>query len=99
MLILEILVGVLLLGVCSFMAGQFFRMKTGRTMLFQPESLNSQRQRAIIENKLDHILMLHEQGQLPEKQYLFLVDHLIDQLVSLQKTSTTPATMSNEVVR
>jgi hypothetical protein len=99
MLILEILVGVLLLGVCSFMVGQFFRMKTGRAMLFQPESLDSKRQWAIIENKLDHILMLHEQGQLPEKHYLFLVDHLIDQLVSLRNTSATSTTVRDEVVR
>ena len=99
MLILEILVGVLLLGVCSFMAGQYFKMKTGRAMLFQSEALDSRRQRAIIENKLDHIIMLHQQGQLPEKQYLFLVDHLIDQLVTLRNSAAPSVATSDEMTR
>ncbi|WP_155296307.1 hypothetical protein [Spirosoma rigui] len=99
MLILEILIGVLLLGICSFMAGQFVGPRTSSARSTPPDVSDPKRQRALIENKLDHLLLLHQQGQLPEKQYLFLVDQLIDQLVTLRNATTKPVSVSDELIR
>jgi hypothetical protein len=72
---------------------QFYRQQMGITKPLAFASLDGRRQRAQIENKLDQLLMLHEQGRIPEKQYLFLVDQLIDQLATLRDTAASSAGM------
>jgi hypothetical protein len=85
MLILVILLGVLAIGLISFIAGQLWEQKNTKRLL-QPSNSDINRRarsRRRIEKDLDQLLSLYQEGLLSEEKYLRLADQLIDQLAAL----------------
>ncbi len=86
MLILAILLGVLLVGIGSFMVGQLVGSPKRKQLDYLAEELHKRHQRVLIKKNLDHLLFLYQQKRVAEEEYLFCSDQLIDQLLSLQQS-------------
>ncbi|RIV18531.1 hypothetical protein DYU11_28580 [Fibrisoma montanum] len=85
MLILVILLGVLMVGIVCFVAGQCWeqnrKKQAGDELLFMDDLQG--RTRGRIKEDLDRLVVLHHEGQLSDEQLLLLSDELIDELAAL----------------
>ncbi len=86
MLILAILLGVLLVGIGSFLISQLVGPPKHEQLDCGAEERFKRHQRVLVEKKLDHLLFLYQQKRVAEEEYLFCSDQLIDQLLSLQQS-------------
>ncbi|WP_040006390.1 hypothetical protein [Fibrisoma limi] len=94
MLILVILLGVLMVGIVCFVAGQCWEQhrknQAGDEPLFTNELQG--RTRGRIKEDLDRLVGLHHEGRLTEEQLLQLSDELIDELAALGSADALTAT-------
>lgn len=90
MLILIILLGVLLIGIVCFIAGQLWEQRLAKRARAATSSVST-RTRSLITKELDELLLVYQRGLLTEEQYASSTDKLVDELSALL-TDESPLT-------